>query len=325
MIPPKDIHAAKERLKIPQLAAMLGIQIGPTTGRCPFHDDNTPSFSIFENGTRWKCFAGCGGGDAIEFLSLIRPGIQNPIEEFVRLAGLESPSLPSRPKAKQQAMLCLPVTTPGTKAEHQQLTNIRRVSTEAVAIAVEHQLICFGQYRGRPAWFVRSSRNAQARRLDGEDWETGKKALTLPGSTATWPVGIEEAPQDSAILFCEGGGDALAGYQHALVDGTTEKIHAVCMLGAGQRIHEDALHLFAGHRVRVFPHNDDPGRKGAKVWVRQLHRAGAIVDVFEIPEGTMYHLDNTRQTFGPAKDLNDLHLSTLSPDLKLTDFHDLTS
>lgn len=34
--------------------------------KCPFHTDNNPSFSVFNNGTSWNCFAGCGGGDVIK-------------------------------------------------------------------------------------------------------------------------------------------------------------------------------------------------------------------------------------------------------------------
>ena len=169
------------------------------------------------------------------------------------------------------------MTTSGTEAEHQQLASIRRVEAEVVALAVKRKLISFGQYYGRPAWFVMSSRNAQARRLDGEPWDKGQKALTLPGSTASWPVGIEEAPQGAAILFCEGGGDAVAAHYFRLLDHTRKAldaykltfekgepdaakvayeeavkespsatIHVVCMLGASQKIHADALHLFKG-------------------------------------------------------------------------------
>ncbi|WP_409029428.1 CHC2 zinc finger domain-containing protein [Gracilimonas sediminicola] len=37
-------------------------------GKCPFHDENTPSFSVSEQKGIYKCF-GCGeGGDAVDFL-----------------------------------------------------------------------------------------------------------------------------------------------------------------------------------------------------------------------------------------------------------------
>ncbi len=39
-------------------------------GRCPFHDDSTPSLSVSEQKQIWKCF-GCGkGGDVVKFVSL---------------------------------------------------------------------------------------------------------------------------------------------------------------------------------------------------------------------------------------------------------------
>lgn len=35
---------------------------------CPFHSENTPSFTIFKKTNRWYCFGGCAcGGDAIDF------------------------------------------------------------------------------------------------------------------------------------------------------------------------------------------------------------------------------------------------------------------
>lgn len=44
---------------------------GKYRGRCPFHDDRSPSFFVFENRNRFKCF-GCGAsGDVIQFLMQI--------------------------------------------------------------------------------------------------------------------------------------------------------------------------------------------------------------------------------------------------------------
>ena len=39
---------------------------------CPFHNENTPSFSLKKDNSKWKCF-GCGrGGDAIDFIKELR-------------------------------------------------------------------------------------------------------------------------------------------------------------------------------------------------------------------------------------------------------------
>ena len=37
-------------------------------GRCPFHDDQTPSFGVTPSKNLWNCLAGCGGGDVIELV-----------------------------------------------------------------------------------------------------------------------------------------------------------------------------------------------------------------------------------------------------------------
>ena len=73
------------------------------------------------------------------------------------------------------------------------------------------------------------------------------------------------------------------------------------MLGAVQRIHADALPLFAGKRVRIFGHADAAGRIGVTQWARQLAGAGAKVDAF-----TFAGLRQANRI--PVKDLNDFLL-----------------
>ena len=36
-------------------------------GKCPFHDDEFPSFSVNAKENYWNCFSGCGGGSVIDF------------------------------------------------------------------------------------------------------------------------------------------------------------------------------------------------------------------------------------------------------------------
>jgi|GEM_PF-2805855 len=56
-------------------------------GLCPFHDESTPSFTVFPNTNKFKCF-GCGqGGDAIHFL-MERQGMTYP--EALEYAASES-------------------------------------------------------------------------------------------------------------------------------------------------------------------------------------------------------------------------------------------
>lgn len=63
-----------ERLKAAVSVATFVGQYMPLTpigsgllGRCPFHEDEHPSFGVNEAGNFWHCFAGCGGGSIIDF------------------------------------------------------------------------------------------------------------------------------------------------------------------------------------------------------------------------------------------------------------------
>lgn len=37
-------------------------------GKCPFHEDRSPSFSVDDAKGVWNCHAGCGGGNVYHFL-----------------------------------------------------------------------------------------------------------------------------------------------------------------------------------------------------------------------------------------------------------------
>lgn len=68
----EKIAQARTRLPLPKLMEQDGLGArAKKCARCPFHDDEHPSFSVFQNNEGrwfWKCQAGCGAGDEIEFL-----------------------------------------------------------------------------------------------------------------------------------------------------------------------------------------------------------------------------------------------------------------
>ncbi|MHC4959975.1 MAG: DNA primase [Planctomycetota bacterium] len=72
-------------------------------GLCPFHDEKTPSFHVFPNSGRFKCF-GCGeGGDAIAFL-MRRENLSfmESLEELARETGIVLPREEATPQEHQQ-------------------------------------------------------------------------------------------------------------------------------------------------------------------------------------------------------------------------------
>src|SRR5262249_29515341 len=102
----EKIVQARTRLPLPRLMELegLGVQVKKNKNvRCPFHPDKRPSFSVFEeNGRwRWKCHAGCGGGDEIDFLCKLR-GIskREAVSLYLEMAGFPAGSLECSEPAK---------------------------------------------------------------------------------------------------------------------------------------------------------------------------------------------------------------------------------
>jgi|GEM_PF-2364701 len=93
-----DIQEAKRFLPLPKLMEQLGLgDHAKKAAKCPFHNDTSPSFSVFQDKDgqqwKWKCFAGCGQGDEIDFLALEKFGgnVKQAFPEYLRMAGVASP------------------------------------------------------------------------------------------------------------------------------------------------------------------------------------------------------------------------------------------
>jgi len=306
-----NIAEAKQRITIPQLWERLQLPGRPMTScRCPWRLDRHPSFSVFDNGQKWKDHGTGETGDVIDF--------------FHRVTGL------SRHEACRQFLsltkncapvhiLCqsidfstatprpFPLFTAGTLQDHLTLASVRSVSLDAVELAVKRGLLCFGYFHHQPAWFVTDSsrRIVQARRMDKMNWwHCGPKALTLPGGQASWPVGASLMTPFPLIIFVEGGPDLLAAFHFLFLIDSVERATAVAMLGASTNIHPDALGLFTRKAVRIVAHLDDPTPQGKRVgmdaaqrWQAQLRSAGA--------NATIYNLQEVIPDSQRVKDLND--------------------
>lgn len=89
------LEIAKHSLPLPDLMARLGFgEHVNTSARCPFHEDRSKSFSVFQRDSgewAWNCFAGCGGGDAAAFLARVE-GIGNgdACRRLIELSGAQS-------------------------------------------------------------------------------------------------------------------------------------------------------------------------------------------------------------------------------------------
>lgn len=304
-----NIAEAKTRLAIPGVWARLDLPGRPSKScKSPFREDKSASFSVSADGLLFNDFATGEAGDAVDFLQLatgLSP--EAACRKFIEMAGggtCDAGPLPKRAAAAPQPRQrpTLSAMERGADDDLQRLATLRKVSFAACALARSVGLLRIATVKGHRAWIITDSEgvNAQARRLDGGTWEhlDGAKSYTLPGCWAGWPIGAKIGREYPAFVLVEGGPDLLAALH--FIDAGRDLVTAfpVAMLGAKQRIPDDALPTFAGKRVRIFPHNDEPGRAGAEGWARQLEAVSADVDCFS--------LAGLRKASGePIGDLND--------------------
>jgi DNA primase len=108
-----ELHAkidkAKQLLSVPDLMRQLGYEEKhiTRTAICPFHDDQKPSFSVFNRGKgwQWKCHAGCGHGDEIGFLvKHFDISRKEAIKRYLDMAGFP---VRSRPVSRKYPSNCI--------------------------------------------------------------------------------------------------------------------------------------------------------------------------------------------------------------------------
>jgi hypothetical protein len=294
------LEAALQRLKIGDVWRLLALRGDPPerdrTVCSPFRDDKDPSFSIFDNGRRWKDHGTGEQGNAVDFLAKAR-GLSNgdACRELIRLAGTAHHATGShnsnnnhhrhdedKDKALKRAKW--PEFRTPSQLGIETVAELRGLSPEGVSLAVERGLLFTAKTEHGQAWVITDSRRliAQARRFDGRDWAhiKGKKAWTLPGSIGAIPIGLHETIAFKNIVLVEGGPDLLSAH-HLMWCSRTHDLGVVAMLGASNHIPNGELSAFHGKRVRIFAHLDDEGLKAEGRWWRQLKEAGAIVDGFD--------------------------------------------
>jgi hypothetical protein len=313
--PETDLLAqAKVRLPLPALMALLGHgDRAKKSARCPFHEDSSASFSVFtgnDGEARWKCFAGCGQGDAIDFLARARHlGNADACREYIKLAGVTAPR--PQPSIRDSQPFdwsqCVRDFTPDHAGRFAQW---RSLSPEFVAWLHDRQFI--GLFRRCLAFpvhdaggaVVRAHVRAVQRQPDGSEsvlWFYSPKGPGLP-------LVIGDARTATTVWAFESQFDLLAALDlagwHNLPDGLPG-IAAVATRGAenGKRL----AGLFPpAATLLLFPQNDPPrpdrAETPAQKWTREAAAHAGCQTV---------HLVSTP---GDFKDLNDALRAGLTSD-----------
>jgi CHC2 zinc finger len=282
----------KARITIPILAEKLFPGWKPDKScLSPFREQKNPSFSVYENGRRWKDYTSDKGGDAFDFYQEAtgcdRKEAFSALKEIMEggsFAGtVTAQAIASHKEEKKQVH---PNLSKPTDADLTAIYHLRAIWTPALKIAVDRGLLWVGVLKGEKAFVItdRTRKSYNARRIDGKVWDhlpNKPKAWLLYGSNGSWPIGLPEAEPFPAIALYEGGPDFLAAFGHAYASSVQHLVAPVCMSGASSHIPDDALLLFKGKRVRIFVQDDRAGEEAWERWDRQLYGVADKIDGFD--------------------------------------------
>jgi len=322
-----DLETLKERVRIPEVWQRLGLPGTPGKScRSPFRAEKSPSFSVYDEGRKWKDFSTNEGGDVIDFVAhACNVHAQEATRRFLAIAGEPVSIAPMKAESSRAGALALPVLHRGDDREIMALAQARCLRPDAITLGRSLNTLTFADVCGFPCWLLTDTARmiAEARRLDGKVFPAvgplgERKAHTIKGSAKAWPAGVAvlaTLPSFRAVMIVEGGPDYLAALHFACA---AEKwdVLPVAMLGrsAGMRINVDALALLRGRRVRIYPHADADagGVTSARVWAEQLHAHGCDVDLYDFT-GLM------RRDGRAVKDLNDAAVIAPAQEHELSD------
>jgi hypothetical protein len=291
------IEEIKSRLSIPEAARLLGLDWKPGKScASPFRPDKKPSFSVFQEGQRFRDHANGDSGTVIDFIQM---ALNLPLKEAIRWARercggavLPVPIAPrhaaTQKPSETKAGKCPKLRT-ARAGELEALALLRGFTMDTLAEAQGRGLLAFADVWGLVAWCVcdPGGRIAEGRRLDGLPWAAygsmPARKCHAWGGHKSWPVNLEEAAQCGKLALVEGGPDALAALEIIRREGA-EGVDVVALLGAANtRLDAAALPLFRGKVIRLFPHADEAGNRAAREWARALREAGAArVDAFDL-------------------------------------------
>jgi hypothetical protein len=257
-----DIHEATRRLPLPALIHRLGLgEHAKKSARCPFHDDQHKSFSVWKNEAGlwfWKCHAGCGEGDEITFLER-HQGISNKeaTKRYLEMSGvndatpiLAKSSPTSRPTSALDWRACVEAFT---EKHVEQLAKWRGYSIEFCPWLKESGLV--GLFNGCIAFPVYDRVGeivAVHYRLKDGSWRY------YPQGSNVRPLVIGELVPGDTVNAFESYWDAFA-----FMDVSGERHGIIITRGASNgALVADVILQDA--KVYLWAQNDAPGEKWAK-------------------------------------------------------------
>jgi len=266
-----SIQEAKRKLSLPALMHQLGLgKYAKKSACCPFHDDKHNSFSIWQNGDGWafKCHAGCGAGDEINFLELHEKlSRRDAVKRFLELADVNgsAPYVPPPNDMKQarSAFDWHACVSAFTDKHLERLAKWRGYSSEFCSWLKQDALI--GLHEGCIAFPVHAEAGhvvgAHYRlRGDDNDWRY------YPNGVKARPLVIGELIAGDPVHVFESQWDGLA-----FMDKSGERSGIIVTRGSGNGALVSGL-IPQGSTAYAWKQNDETNGKliKAEKWLRDL-------------------------------------------------------
>ncbi len=226
-------------------------------GHCPFHDDKSPSFSLNAQTGLWKCFAGCGQGDAFAFVSkLFDVSFPEAVNRLGELAGVSPPSGGRSAKLSLQQF----ASSKWLSVEH-----LRENGWETAGAGLR---VVYRDESGAPAPRVRRRYAITAK--DGSAWEGPRDAAVIP--YGLWR--LDEARKARHLILVEGETDALTLWHHGFP--------ALGLPGSRMAHLLDRKHLNGIESLYIVREPDEGGRhfvEGIHMRLRSIGWSGSSLEI----------------------------------------------
>lgn len=311
---------ALEKWDIAAVWKILGLDGEPRLScRSPFREDRRPSFSIYDDGRKWKDQATGDGGDVIEFIRHAIGGDHKAVREWLlerngtdnRRAVVKVSSKPAKAAVAAKVIKWPAPNTQGSAFDLRLFASTRGISYSAALVASQSGILKFCKLDDGKKCFVITdgeNRASEIRTITGDLFLTPSgnysKAYPLKGVEKSWLPGaalLRDADHDTAVIMTEGATDLLSSIDLYVRYGESGGANSWCpvtLLGAGcNKLDPECAKLIAGRHVRIIPDADDAGDTMLKQWTQRFREMGCSVDSVTLPRGT---------------DLSD-HLSAISP------------
>lgn len=232
-------------------------------GRCPFHDDGAASFSASLEKPVWRCFAGCGKGNVVQFHMRARKlaGLPEAEADLLKLAQTLKAVPDSEVGLRHRALLARRDVLDHLKKDR----GLDLATVKAYSLGFDGKRIWIPVHEGPVTLLVKQHR-----------WREGTqpKSLTYDPGHAGARLYPEEALKGAEVTIMEGEYKALLALQMG--------INAVTGTAGAGTWKPEWTPKFRGKTVNICFDTDKAGQDGALKVARMLMGTASVVRVIDL-------------------------------------------